>query len=181
MEETINSLSKDPLYLILTVFTTASSIILIILYAIEKRIEKKKEEITESEHLINSNIYDKAIEHIETTAKKYPKDPCVYYYLALSHCKTGNIQESLKNFRKAEKLTNSPFNLLNPFILLINKINLYKKYAKALESAEKPNEAITYYKKALNQAKKSKEKEETKVILKEITRIYKERISHEDQ
>ena len=40
----INNLSKDPLYLILTIFTAVSSIILIILYIIEKRIENKIKE-----------------------------------------------------------------------------------------------------------------------------------------
>jgi Na+-translocating ferredoxin:NAD+ oxidoreductase RnfG subunit len=44
MESIINSLSKDPLYLILTIFTAVSSIILTILYIIEKRIEKKIKE-----------------------------------------------------------------------------------------------------------------------------------------
>jgi tetratricopeptide (TPR) repeat protein len=181
MEAIIDNLDKDPLYLILTIFIATSTIILIALRTIEKRIKKKKEEILKFKHIINNNTHDKAVEYYKTIAQKYPKEPYVYYYLAISHYKAGNIQEALENFKKAEETANSITNILNPFIFKIDKTELYKEYAKALESAEKTEEAITYYKKALNQAKKSKKEKEAKAILKEISRIYKERLNYENQ
>jgi len=49
MEPIINRLTKDPLYLILTIFAVISSIMLIFLYIIEKKIESIPPRLIESE------------------------------------------------------------------------------------------------------------------------------------
>lgn len=194
METIINSLNKNPLYLILTTFTVALTIMLIIFYIIKKGIEKKIEEITKSKHLINNSDYDEVIEYNEAITQKHPKDPYTYYYLAISHYKVGNIQEALENFEKAEKLTGMSLSSLNPLASQTNKVKiyidkakfykkyaevlelketLYKKYAKILESEGKTEGASTYYKKALNQTEKPIKEKDAEMILKEISEIYK--------
>jgi tetratricopeptide (TPR) repeat protein len=195
METIINSLNKNPLYLILTTFTVALTIMLIIFYIIKKGIEKKIEEITKSKHLINNSNYDETREYSKAIAQEHTKDPYTYYYLALSHYKAGNIQKALENFEKAEKLTGIPPISPNPLTPQANKVkiyidkakfykkyaevlelkeSIYKKYAKILESEGKTEEASTYYKKVLNQTEKPIKEKDAETILKEILKIYKD-------
>lgn len=135
----------------------ASIIVLIVssLAAIGKKINKREEAIDKCIKLIDIGLYTKAIKCCKSVAKKY-KEPIIYRYLGRAYLQIGETQLAIESFKKVEELSNSLKNCFNLYI--IKKAEFYEEFANILEDSNKIDEAILYYKKALEEQKKEQKK-----------------------
>jgi tetratricopeptide (TPR) repeat protein len=133
---------------------TAAVVIALIISSLKtrsKRKKEKKEAIKKCEKLINIGLYTKAIEYCNSIAKKY-KDPVIYRYLGQAYLQIGQIDNAIESFKRVEELSNG---LRRSFSLYtMDKARFYEEFADILRDANKIDEAMLYYKKALEERKK---------------------------
>jgi stress-induced-phosphoprotein 1 len=144
--------------------------IISILAIIGERLNRKEEAAKKCENLVSSELYTKAIEYCNSVAKKY-KEPTIYRCLGRAYLQIGEIELAIENFKKAEKFSSGLKSSFNVYI--INKAEFYEEFADILREANRIDDAIEYYKKALEKRKKEKEKGEYSAIPKIITLLQK--------
>jgi tetratricopeptide (TPR) repeat protein len=134
----------------------ASSITTLIIISgfvvLNRKSNKKRENIDKCKKLFNNGLYTKTIEYCKSLTEK-DKDPLIYYYLGLAYAEIDKIDLAIENFEKAEELSKNKLeNYFNPYV--INYPVFYEDYGDALKAAKRFDEAILYYKKALKEQEK---------------------------
>jgi tetratricopeptide (TPR) repeat protein len=150
--------------------TGATILIISILVVIGTRLSKKEEAADKCKNLVESELHTKAIEYCESVAKKY-KEPTIYRCLGRAYLQIGEIDLAIENFKKAEKFSSGLKNSFNVYI--IKKAEFYEEFADILRDANRIDEAIEYYKKALEKRKKEQENGRYNAIPKIITLLQK--------
>jgi tetratricopeptide (TPR) repeat protein len=158
--------------------TGTTILIISILAIIGERLNRKEEAVKKCENLVSSELYTKAIEYCNSVAKKY-KEPTIYRCLGRAYLQIGEIELAIESFKKAEEFSiglKSSFN-----VYIIKKAEFYEEFADILKDANRIDDAIEYYKKAIEKRKKEKEKGEYSAIPKIITLLQKIAELHEEK
>jgi tetratricopeptide (TPR) repeat protein len=160
----------------------ATSAILIILgfRRLAKKLIEREKNIEKCKKLINHNLYTKAIEHCKSIAKKY-NEPIIHKHLGQAYLHINETELAIESFKKAEKLLNSPRRFFN--LYTINKTKFYEEFADILKDLNKIDEAIEYYKKALEEQKqkgKCTVNTNTLTLLQKITELSEEKENLDD-
>jgi tetratricopeptide (TPR) repeat protein len=138
---------------------------------LNRKSNKKREDIDKCKKLYNNGLYTKTIEYCKSLTEK-DKNPLIYYYLGLAYAEIDEVDLAIENFEKAEELSKNKLeNYFNPYV--INYPVFYEDYGDALKSTKRFDEAILYYKKALKEREKEKSTEGIIKLLQKIAELYK--------
>jgi tetratricopeptide (TPR) repeat protein len=152
--------------------TTAAILIISGFRRLVKKLKEREENIKKCKELINHNLYTKAIEHCESIAKKY-NEHIIHKYLGLAYLHINQIELAIENFKKVEKQLNSPRRFFNLYI--IDKAEFYEEFADILRDLNRIDDAMKYYKKALEEQTQKKGKcainTNTLTLLQKITEL----------
>jgi tetratricopeptide (TPR) repeat protein len=150
--------------------SSIATLIISFFFTLNKRSNKKREDIDKCEKLINNELYAKTIKHCKSLIEK-DKDPLLYYYLGLAYSKIDKTDLAIENFEKAEELSKNK--LKNYFNLYtINDPVFYENYADTLRTAKRFDEAIFYYKKALKKREEEEYIQSITRLLQKIAEVY---------